>query len=321
MIQLHPTAEVVWSRLGDADPTLHGLVQAMAREPGWVVGDLVAALDVGDDGDGRTQLGKAAVLAAAGREAELFGDNQVRCEYLLLGALGVLGDGDRLARARADFHVLMGNRAFAQYKNLVPQPRPVNTAPPPLVLLAGLPGTGKSTLAESLASALPAPVFSMDWQLGALVPFGVLRPDNTGPLSELTLIAAAARQLQLGLGAIIDATGHTREFRARLESLADSLGARFVGVECVCSDESVHRKRVEGRDRGIPGWAGTVTWAHVNRMKERWEEWHQPHLTLDTATMSSETARRRALELIASADASEHGGFRSRRRRHTPEGR
>ncbi|MFE7507469.1 AAA family ATPase [Promicromonospora sp. NPDC057488] len=300
MIQLHPTAEAAWSRLGDADPTLHALVQAVAGEPGWVVGDLVAALGLSADdaGDGRSRLGRAAVLAAAGREAELFGDDQVRCEYLLLGALGVLGDVDRLARARADFHLLMGNRAFAQYRNLVPRPRPANAVPPPLVLLAGLPGTGKSTLAESLASALPAPVFSMDWQLGALVPFGVLRPDNTGPLSELTLIAAAARQLQLGLGAIIDATGHTREFRTRLESLADSLGARFVGVECVCSDESEHRRRVEGRDRGIPGWAGTVTWAHVNRMKARWEDWHQPHLTLDTATISSETARRRILELI-----------------------
>ena len=167
------------------------------------------------------------------------------------------------------------------------------------MLLAGLPGTGKSTLAESLAAALPAPVLSMDWQLGALVPFGALRPDNTGPVAELTLIAAAARQLQLGLGVIIDTTGHTHEFRARLEHLAESLDARFVGVLCVCSDEIAHQSRIEGRDRGIPGWPATVTWAHLNRMKERWEDWHQPHLILDTATVSPEAAQRRVLDLIA----------------------
>ncbi|MFD2025622.1 AAA family ATPase [Promicromonospora aerolata] len=306
VVPLHPTAEAALSRLEVADPTLHDLVKAVASEPGWVVGDLLAALET-DNSDGRTQLGRAEVLTAAGREAEAFGDSHVRCEYLLLGALSVLGNRDRLTRARTDFQALMGTRAFAEYQNLAPRSRPAGAARPPLVLLAGLPGTGKSTLAESLASALPAPVFSMDWQLGALVPFGVLRPDNTGPLADLTLIAAAARQLQLGLGAVIDATGHTREFRARLESLADSLDARYVGVECVCSDETAHRSRVEGRDRGIPGWPATVAWSHVKRMKEHWEDWHQPHLIMDTAVVSPETALRRALDLIAPTDAQEGG--------------
>ncbi|MFJ3404783.1 AAA family ATPase [Promicromonospora sp. NPDC090134] len=303
-VPLHATAEAAWRRLDHADPTLRDVMSAVAAEPGWVVGDLLTTLaaDGDDDAVDRTRLGRVELLAAAGREAEIFGDGYVRCEYLLLGALGVLGDDDRLARARADFHVLMGDRAFAAYLDLAPRPRPAGAARPPLVLLAGLPGTGKSTLAEALAAALPAPVFSMDWQLGALVPFGVLRPDNTGPLSELTLVGAAARQLQLGLGAVIDATGHTQEFRARLQSLARSLDATFVGVECVCSDESVHRTRVAGRDRGIPGWPATVTWAHVQRMRDRWEDWHQPHLIFDTATTTPDDALRRVLDLAARPD-------------------
>lgn len=308
MTPLHPTAEAALSRLDDADPTLRDLIEAVAGEPGWVVGDLLTMLEDDDgDSDSRTQLGRAEVLVAAEREAEIFGDNYVRCEYLLLGALSVLGDSKRLARARTDFQVLMGNRAFAEYLNLAPRPRPAGAARPPLVLLAGLPGTGKSTLAESLASALQAPVFSMDWQLGSLVPFGVLRPDNTEALADMALVAAAARQLQLGLGAVIDATGHNHEFRVRLEVLADSLDARFVGVECVCSDEAMHRSRVEGRDRGIPGWPATVTWTHVKRMEELWEDWHQPHLIMDTAVVSPETALRRVLDLVAPTNALEGG--------------
>lgn len=309
-VQLHPTAEEAWRRLDHADPTLRDVLAAVAGEPGWVVGGLLATLaadDADGDGDAGTRLGRAELLAAAGREAEIFGDGFVRCEYLLLGALGVLGDDDRLARARADFHTLMGDRAFAAYLGLVPRPRPAGAARPPLVLLAGLPGTGKSTLAEGLAAALPAPVFSMDWQLGALVPFGVLRPDNTGPLADLALVGAAARQLQLGLGAVVDATGHTQEFRARLESLARSLDATFVGVECVCSDEQVHRARVGGRDRGIPGWPATVTWAHVLRMTERWEDWPKPHLVLDTATTTSEDALRQVLDLAQGRPAARPG--------------
>lgn len=60
------------------------------------------------------------------------------------------------------------------------------------------------------------------------------------------------------------------------------LGARFIGVECVCPDETAHRGRVEARGRDIPGWPATVTWEHVGRMRARWEPRDEPHLVLDT---------------------------------------
>ncbi|CCH30972.1 hypothetical protein BN6_36770 [Saccharothrix espanaensis DSM 44229] len=149
--------------------------------------------------------------------------------------------------------------------------------------MAGIPGTGKSTLAEALAWPLRAPVFSMDWHLGALVPFGVLREDNAVPLAEVNLTAAAARQLRLGLDVIVDATGHRAQTRSRWRALATKLGGVFVGVECVCSDERVQRTRVEGRARGIPGWHPTVSWEHVQRMRSLWEPWDEPHLVVDSA--------------------------------------
>lgn len=76
------------------------------------------------------------------------------------------------------------------------------------------------------------------------------------------------------------------------------LDATFVGVECMCSVETAHRSRIESRDRGIPGWPATVTWAHLKHMAERWEDWPQPHLVLDTAVVSPETALRQVLDLI-----------------------
>lgn len=58
-------------------------------------------VDRSGDSDARTLLGRAEALETARHEAEVFGDDYVRCEYLLLGTLGVLGDRDRLASARS----------------------------------------------------------------------------------------------------------------------------------------------------------------------------------------------------------------------------
>lgn len=190
---------------------------------------------------------------------------------------------------------------FQAYERLTPLDP---SATPVAVLVAGAPGAGKSTLAEGLARELRAAVFSMDWQLGALTPFRVLTDENLDPLAETMVVAALARQLQLGLDVVLDVTGHAVQDRDRYRRVAGSLGARFVGVECVCSDAQVHRSRVEGRDRGIPGWRPTVPWEHVLRMQGRWEAWPEPHVVADSAKQDSATSLKQVLAAVAAARAS-----------------
>ncbi|EOD64186.1 AAA family ATPase [Amycolatopsis vancoresmycina] len=117
-------------------------------------------------------------------------------------------------------------------------------------------------------------------------------------MAELNLTASVARQLQLGLDVVIDATGHRREARDRWREVTESAGGRFVGAECVCSDEQRQRARVEGRARGIPGWPQTVTWEHVVRMRGLWESWDEPHLVLDSATRPPEENVRQVLAAV-----------------------
>ena len=186
--------------------------------------------------------------------------------------------------------------AFQAYERLTPLDP---SATPVAILVAGVPGAGKSTLAEGLARELRAAAFSMDWQLGALTPFRVVTNENQTPLAEMMVVGALARQLQLGLDVVLDVTGHEVEARERYRRVTESLGARFIGVECVCSDADVHRSRVEGRDRGIPGWRPSVPWEHVLRMQGLWETWPEADLVMDSAKQDAETALKQVLEATA----------------------
>jgi predicted kinase len=211
----------------------------------------------------------------AAAEALRAGLPRTGCEHLVLGLIRIAdgaghdaGDGaaPALPSARAALQTLIGEVTGAAYERL-PRPEAGAGTAPCAVFLCGLPGTGKSTLAELTAARLGLPAFSFDWFLGALTPFGVVRQDNAAPLGSQLMAAALAGQLRRGQGAVLDAGGFQRAERARWQRICESLGGRFIGVECVCLDETVHRGRVEARGRDIPGWPATVTWEHVGRMR------------------------------------------------------
>ncbi len=170
-------------------------------------------------------------------------------------------------------------------------------APPTVVVLTGLPGTGKSTLADRAARVLGAPSFSGDWLLGALAPHGVLtgldRATYRRVYSDL-LATLVTRQLLLGQSAVVDCLADDALLE-RWRGLADDHGARLAVVECRCGDVDVHRRRIEGRRRGIPGWH-EVDWAHVERMRAEFPPLTVEHLTLDTASGDVGAALARVLD-------------------------
>lgn len=129
------------------------------------------------------------------------------------------------------------------------------------MVFGGVPGTGKSTLAERVGAALGVPVFAGDWLMGALSRFGMRHRRDLGAVGEELLATLAYRQLSTGASAVLDATNQDPATRARWASLAAAVGAAYVPVLCTCTNPDLHRARAERRVRGIPGWADAADWA------------------------------------------------------------
>lgn len=156
----------------------------------------------------------------------------------------------------------------------------VPTPQPQLVSFSGLPGTGKSTLAEEAARLLRCPIFGKDQLEATLRRSGIGAAANSGFAAYELLTTLAEGQLRLGQSAILDSVATFERIRVTWRDLAARHGAAFHVVECVCSDSAIHRRRLATRRRNIPGWY-EVEWSEVERVAARYEAWSEPRLILD----------------------------------------
>ncbi len=155
-----------------------------------------------------------------------------------------------------------------------------------LIVFTGLPGTGKSAIAEPVGRELEIPVFAKDWLEATLRRCGLMPGTQAGRdlgyASYELLTTLAARQLDLDQSAILDSVASFKRVRNQWRELADAHGAAWRVIECVCSSESTHRSRLKSRKRGISGW-DELTWMDVEAVRSYYEPWgEEERLILDT---------------------------------------
>ena len=150
-----------------------------------------------------------------------------------------------------------------------------------LVVVAGLPGVGKSTFADAIGQRFRVPVFSVDPIEAALWRSGIPRSFETGLAAYEVVATLAEHVMHLGITAVVDAVSSLEIARAMWRLAAQRAGTEIRIIEVVCTDERLHRMRLESRQRDIEGFY-EPTWASVQERRAEYEPWSEDRLILDT---------------------------------------
>uniref|UniRef100_A0A6N2KND0 AAA+ ATPase domain-containing protein n=1 Tax=Salix viminalis TaxID=40686 RepID=A0A6N2KND0_SALVM len=147
---------------------------------------------------------------------------------------------------------------------------------PVIIAMKGHPGTGKSTLASSLASSLKILLIDKDDVRDCTISIQNSSPATASKLlndiSYDVVWQIASTQLRLGLSVIIDSPLSRRAHLDRLVQMASSTGSLLVIVECKPLDEGVWRRRLEQRGRGDQAsWHKPSTWQDLERLLEGYD--------------------------------------------------
>ena len=156
---------------------------------------------------------------------------------------------------------------------------------PALILLSGLPGTGKSYLAAAIAARHPAIVVRSDEIRKALYPQPRYTSRENG-FVYLTCYALLDRLLADGYTVVFDATNLTRDARKRARTIALQAGAPSLTLLTVAPPALVAqrlRRRSAGQDEAYASDADWDVHEKLAATVEAMNAAHEPYVLVDTS--------------------------------------
>ncbi|MFC5826671.1 AAA family ATPase [Nonomuraea insulae] len=153
-----------------------------------------------------------------------------------------------------------------------------------LIVIGGLPASGKTTLSRLLAGRLGAVHVRIDTIEQAIVRSGLAR-QPLGPAGYMVGYALTEDHLRQGLTVIAESVNPLRITRDAWREVGVKVGVPVVEVEVVCSDPDEHRRRVTTRSLDIPDLR-PPDWQEV--VEREYEPWDRDHVVVDTAGRSPE---------------------------------
>ena len=192
--------------------------------------------------------------------------------------------------------------AVAAIKSTLVIPAPA-AGQPVLVMLCGLPGVGKSTLARRLAGRLPAVVIESDRVRHKLFDpptYTVEESQRVHTVCHILMGWYVRHYYHI----VYDATNLYERHRHMVYRLAEWSGARLLVAEVTARDEIVRERLAPRRRDDLAGHVSEdysdADWEVYVNMRRRSEPIQHEHITLDTSDGDVERAVQRVLEAARS---------------------
>jgi predicted kinase len=161
--------------------------------------------------------------------------------------------------------------------NSLPQPQ----VKPPLIVVSGLPGAGKSFFSRKLAEKLPFLILTSDALRRVLFPNPQYNERENKRLFSACHVLIE-HLLRTGIPIIFDATNLLEHHREYLYRVGERAAAKLILVWVEAPAEVV-RQRVLAREEGImPQYDSAAGWEVHNKMRPRREKISRNHHVIDT---------------------------------------
>jgi predicted kinase len=141
-----------------------------------------------------------------------------------------------------------------------------------LIVVSGLPGTGKTAVAQALADRIGAVHLSIDPVENAMLGAGVERGWNTGVAAYEAVRVMAQANLVRGLAVVVDAVNDSEAARDTWRRAGADAAVPVHFFLLRLDDEAEHRRRLEGRERAMEQVV-EPTWEAVQARADAYEPW------------------------------------------------
>jgi predicted kinase len=148
-----------------------------------------------------------------------------------------------------------------------------------LILITGLPGTGKSTFALALAKSIDSQYISSDQIREQLGLRGHYDPDSKNQVYQ-AILSLAQEHLKKGKTVIIDSTLYLKRLRVPFAKLVDRLGVPIEIIE-VRADEDTVKERIAKKKRRY----SEADFEVYLKIKKIYEPVTGPHLIIESTAV------------------------------------
>jgi predicted kinase len=146
-----------------------------------------------------------------------------------------------------------------------------------LIVITGLPGTGKSTIAEALAKEIDAIILSTD-KIRKMIFENPIYNEEDKRIVYNELFSQTSENLSKGKNVILDGTFYTKALRKRANEVGKLLAKNVYFVYCETPEEILKERINNRRDK-----YSDADYSVYLKMKKIFEEFEEKVIKIDTS--------------------------------------